>query len=112
MSDYVDMRFFDVDPAIPHYLVGIEAVFGDAQGVYFATAAVVLRPPIMRIRLRENDIYPAAADASAGAGAFAPIVVPAGYVFDGMGVLVTIIDPGVLSFIERAITVLVKGRRV
>src|SRR6185503_7559232 len=95
------------------HLVGEEAVLREAQGVHFAAAAVVLRAAVVGVRVGEDDVQAARANAAAGAGALAPVVVPAAHVLDGVGVLVAVVLEGGGGAIGRAVAILVeRGREV
>jgi hypothetical protein len=107
----MEPRILDIDPAIPHDLVGKVAVLWNAHGVDFAAAAVVLRAAMMGICVREHDIHPAAVDAAPGARTFSVIVVPAQHVFDGVGILVAVVGAGVLAFVQGTVAIPVERRR-
>ncbi len=92
MAEDVGAGVLDVDPAVPHDLMGEVAVFGDAHGVDFAGTAVVVVAAIVGVGVGEDDVDAAGADAGAGAGALVPVVVPALDVFDGVGVLVSVVE--------------------
>src|SRR5688500_16551073 len=65
----------------------------------------------MCIRVGENDVNSARANAASGAGTCFPVVVPADDVLDGVRILISVIGTGVGIAVERAVAVFVKWRR-
>jgi len=49
MADDVRARALNVDPAVPHHLVGEKSVFRQAKRVNLARAAIIFRAAMMRI---------------------------------------------------------------
>ena len=96
VADDVRARSLDIDPAVPHHLVGEEAVLREPHRVDLAAAAVVLRAAMVGVGVGEDDVDAAGADARAGAGPLAPVVVPAHDVLDRVRVLVAVVGAGVL----------------
>jgi hypothetical protein len=92
----------DVDPAVPHHLVGEEAVLGQAHGVDLAAAAVVVVAAEVGVAVREDDVDPARADAVAAARPLAPVVVPAAHVLGRVAVLVAVVV-GAVALVQRAL---------
>src|SRR5258708_29348099 len=110
MSQYVDARTLDIHPAIPYDQVRPIRVLGNAHGVHFAAATVILRASEMGVRVGKDDVDAAGVDASAGAWPLAPIIIPASDSFNGKRVLVAVVFFGGATTVERAVAVFVKRR--
>ncbi len=95
MADDVDARVLDIHPAVPHHLMGEEAVFRDAQRVCDTAAAVVLHAAEVGVGVGEYDLDPAGTDSLPGACPFPPVVIPAAHELHGELVLVVVVRGGV-----------------
>src|SRR5258706_7377208 len=111
MSDDVRMPFFDVDPAVPHRLIGKIAVFRNAKRIDLSASAIVFGSAMMCVRIGKNDVDAARTDTLSGAGTSFPIVEPADYVLDCVRILIAVIFGRALAAVERPVTVFVKSRR-
>src|SRR5215510_4554411 len=111
MTDDVRARSLDINPTVPHHLVCEVAGFRQTHRVHFAAATIVLLAPMMRVRIREDDVDAAGADACSRAGPFAPVVVPARDVLDGMRILIAIVSTRVLSLVQWSNSIFVKRWR-
>ena len=109
VADDMGARFFDIDPAVPHDLVGVVTVLRNSHGIDFAAAAIVLRAAVVGITVRENDVDAAGGDAGAGARTLAPVVEPAFHVLDRLGIRVAVIRTCVLAFVQWPLAFLVVG---
>ena len=87
----VDAVLLDVHPAVPHHLVGEIAVLRDTERIDHAAAAVVLYASEVGVGIGEDDLCAAGADAPAGAGPLAIIVIPAPDVLDHELVLIVVV---------------------
>ena len=95
MSHNVCAMFFDIYPTVPHYLVGKVSVLGYAQGIYHATATVVLCTAEVCLCVAEDNLGTTRVHPSAHTGTFTPVVVPTAYPFYGQQVLVLVIGTGI-----------------
>ena len=96
MSHNVCIMFFDIYPAVPHYLVCKVSVFGNAQRIYHTATAVVLHSAVVGLCVAEDDFGTARVYTAAHAWAFTPVVVPAAYPFYGQLVLILVVGTGIL----------------
>ena len=91
MADNVDTQTLDIDPSIPHDLVGKVCVLGKAHGVHSAAAAVVVVAAVVSIGVGEDDLRSARVDTRPGARARRPIVVPAAHILNCQRILIAVI---------------------
>ena len=91
---------FDVDPSVPHHLMGIVAVLGQAHGIGDATGSVVRLAAEVSVRVREDNLHAPGAHTSAATGAHPPVVVPTAYMFYGHTILVVVVVTGILATIK------------
>ena len=98
-----------VHPACPHHAVCEKGVLGNAHGIRHATHAEVGLTAVMSVGVRKNNLHASGADASACAGAFQPVVVPAAHHFHGKGIHVMVVLDGRLAAIERSAALAMVG---
>src|SRR5262245_16790769 len=101
MTDEMNVRVFRFDPTVPHDLMDEIIVLGDAHGVHFSAASIILNAARVGVGVGENDVHSAAVHARAGAGALGEIVEPANDVFDGVRILVAIVGIGGAGAVDR-----------
>src|SRR5262245_51388258 len=94
MTDEMSAWLFGLDPAVPHDLVREIIVLGNAHGIDFTAASVVLHAACVRVGIGKDDVDAAAVDTCAGTRALKVIVEPANDIFDGVGILVAIVGVG------------------
>nr|GEU28280.1 hypothetical protein [Tanacetum cinerariifolium] len=111
VAEDVGARPLHVHPAVPHDLVRIVAVLGNAHRVHLAAAAVILGAAMVGVTVRKNDVDAARRHARARSGPFAPVVDPAPDVFNRVRVLVAVVDGRTLPLVLGAVAVLVEWRR-
>ncbi len=102
----VSLACVGVYPTMPHHLVGIECIFGNAHGIGHTTATIVLCTAIMGVGVAEDNLHSTAAGPGSGTRTLTPVIVPAPYQFHHEFVLIVVVSLCRFVFVERTVAFL------
>ena len=109
VTNNIGMVVLWLHPAVPHDLVNIEGILGQAHGIDHAASAIVRLAAMVGVGVAEDNFHAATAHTLTRAGALQPIFVPALHHLTGKPVHVVIVVAGGLTTIERPVALLVEG---
>jgi len=102
MPNDIRLIFIRIHPSVPHHLMSIKCILRNTQRIGHSTPAIIFGSPIMRIRIRKDNLRTATAYTQTRSRPFAPIVVPTAYNFYSQHILIMIIVGSRLSLVQRS----------
>ena len=95
MTDDIDARTFRIYPAVPHHLMCKERIFRNTHGVSYSATTIIFYSAIVRIGIGEDNLHATRTYTITRSRTFTPVIEPANDIFDGKGILITVVDTGI-----------------
>ncbi len=107
VSDDVCSRFQVVYPTVPHHLMGVKRILGNAHRVYNSAHTVVIGRASVGLCIAEHNLHTARIDFSSTTGTLQPVFIPAVDKLTGKLILIMIIRVCGCVAVQRAVAFLV-----
>ena len=108
MTNNMSMIVFHIHPSVPHYLVCKEAILRDSQRIHHTAPAIILGTTSISLRIGKHNLRTSWIDTPACSGTLTPQIIPTSDKFHSQPVLILIICSGILSFVQRTISLFMK----
>ena len=95
MADNINTGTFRIYPAVPHHLMCKERIFRNTHGVSYSATTIIFYSAIVRIGIGEDNLHATRTYTITRSRTFTPVIEPANDIFDGKGILITVVDTGI-----------------